>query len=223
MVEMDWNVVDDSVTVGDPEDGVSIVELNGIVVDDSITLGTPEDNRSTVTLVGIVRNDSVIADETVLVEVSTLIEDSVVGVNVSIDDEVIVRASITSNELLIEGSVVGGDMDDKGVKDDSVITEMSMLVEGSILVEGSMLVETSAVVDTSRIADVVVKKDKLLVAGIGGRQCPAPSGTSLMHLQATEHSLPSSPFSAPLSHSSPMLACQIPSPQPAGVAPRAKM
>lgn len=100
------------------------------------------------------------------------------------------------------------------------------MVDGSdttdqtVLVEISMIVEDSVVGDDTGIDDRDVGDDELMMddTEIGGRQCPAPSGTSLTHLQAAESSLSYCPFNSPLSHSSAISACQSPSPHPAGVA-----
>lgn len=73
------------------------------------------------------------------------------------------------------------------------------------------------------VADVVDVDDVLVELESGGKQCPFPSGLPLRHRQAVEHSSPVSPFVVPLSHSSPSLDCHLPSPHPAGEAPRARI
>lgn len=112
------------------------------------------------------------------------------------------------------------------------VGDVGMIVVDDVPIMDEVVLLSIVLDDVEDVADVdevvdaadVVDVDNVLVElESGGKQCPSPSGLPLRQRQAVEHSSPVSPFVVPLSHSSPSLDCHVPSPHPAGEAPRARI
>lgn len=139
----------------------------------------------------------------------------------NVDDELVVSAG-TLDEVDDEVDVFPAFVVDKLVVSAGTLVEFNdnvdvfpTDVDDEVVVNAGTLDEVDDVVDvfpTKVLEDVTVSS---------GRQVPLPAGLPLSHLQLEEQPSPETVF--PSSHSSPSAGSNMPSPQPAGVAPRLMM